>query len=305
MSQGHNGTKAVKAALLANLVVAIIKLIAAYFTNSKAMLAEGIHSIADSLNQVLLLIGIKQSKKKPDDIHNFGYGKSQFFWSLMVGVILFFLGGAYAMYEGYHKILHPEELEHAWVVISILFVAMTIEGKALSIAYNEFKAEDTGLNVFQYIKETTNSSIIVILLEDSAALVGLTIAFVGTLLTIFVSPVFDGISSFLIGVLLTLVAYTLTREIYKLIIGESMTPQEHQEIKEQIESYQIVDTVLSTRSMYLGNNKAIVIVQVDMNDNKCIHELENIVPKIKADIIRNNEKVYDLIIETIQEGRNK
>ena len=305
MSQGHNGTKAVKAALLANLVVAIIKLIAAYFTNSKAMLAEGIHSIADSLNQVLLLIGIKQSKKKPDDIHNFGYGKSQFFWSLMVGVILFFLGGTYAMYEGYHKIIHPEEIQYAWLVISILFVAMIIEGKALSIAYNEFKAENTGLNVFQYIKETTNSSIIVILLEDSAALVGLTIAFFGTLLTIFVSPVFDGISSFLIGVLLTAVAYTLTREIYKLIIGESMTPQEHQEIKEQIESYQIVDTVLSTRSMYLGNNKAIVIVQVDMNDNKCIHELENIVPKIKADIIRNNEKVYDLIIETIQEGRNK
>lgn len=305
MSQGHNGTKAVKAALLANLVVAIIKLVAAYFTNSKAMLAEGIHSIADSLNQVLLLIGIKQSKKKPDDIHNFGYGKSQFFWSLMVGVILFFLGGAYAMYEGYHKIIHPEEIQYAWLVISILFVAMIIEGKALSIAYNEFKAENTGLNVFQYIKETTNSSIIVILLEDSAALVGLAIAFFGTLLTIFVSPVFDGISSFLIGVLLTAVAYTLTREIYKLIIGESMTPQEHQEIKEQIESYQIVDTVLSTRSMYLGNNKAIVIVQVDMNDNKCIHELENIVPKIKADIIRNNEKVYDLIIETIQEGRNK
>lgn len=301
----HSGTKAVKAALLANLVVATIKIIAAILTNSKAMLAEGIHSTADSLNQVLLLIGIKQSQKKPDDLHNFGYGKSQFFWSLMVGVILFFLGGAYAMYEGYHKILHPEEIQYAYLVLSILFVAMLIEGKALSIAYKEFQAEADGSNVFDYIKETTNSSVIVILLEDSAAILGLIIAFVGTLLTMFVSPVFDGIASFLIGVLLTGVAYTLVREIYKLIIGESMTPVEHQEIKEQLEEYQIVDNVLSIRSMYLGNNKAIVIVQVDMVDNKGIHELENIVPKIKADIIRNNEKIYDIIIETIQEGRHK
>lgn len=301
----HSGTKAVKAALLANLVVATIKIIAAILTNSKAMLAEGIHSIADSLNQVLLLIGIKQSQKKPDDLHNFGYGKSQFFWALMVGVILFFLGGTYAMYEGYHKILHPETLEYAWVVVAILFVAAIIEGKALSIAYKEFQAEADGSNVFEYFKETTNSSVIVILLEDSAALVGLLIAFIGTILTMYVSPVFDGISSFLIGLLLTFVAFTLTREIYKLIIGESMTPQEHQEIKEQIESYQIVDTVLCIRSMYLGNNKAIVIVQVDMNDIKSIDELENIVPKIKADIVRNNEKIYDVIIETIQEGRHK
>lgn len=301
----HNGTRAVKAALGANLIVATIKIVAAVLTNSKAMLAEGIHSVADSLNQVLLLIGIKQSQKKPDDLHNFGYGKSQFFWSLMVGVILFFLGGTYAMYEGYHKIIHPEEIQYAYLVLGILFVAMLIEGKALSIAYREFKEESDGCNVFDYIKETTNSSIIVILLEDSAAILGLFIAFVGTVLTMFVSPVFDGVASFLIGLLLTFVAFTLTREIYKLIIGESMTPQEHQEIKEQIEEYQIVDTVLSIRSMYLGNNKAIVIVQVDMNDKKRIHELENIVPKIKADIVRNNQKVYDLIIETIQEGRNK
>lgn len=305
MTQGHSSTKAVKAALIANLVVATIKIVAAVITNSKAMLAEGIHSVADSLNQVLLLIGIKQSQKKPDDLHNFGYGKSQFFWSLMVGVILFFLGGTYAMYEGYHKIIHPEEIQYAYLVLSILFVAMLIEGKALSIAYKEFQAEADGSNVFEYFKETTNSSVIVILLEDSAAIVGLLIAFIGTILTMFVSPVFDGISSFLIGVLLTFVAFTLTREIYKLIIGESMTPVEHQEIKEQLEEYQIVDNVLSIRSMYLGNNKAIVIVQVDMVDNKGIHELENIVPKIKADIVRNNEKIYDIIIETIQEGRHK
>lgn len=179
------------------------------------------------------------------------------------------------------------------------------EGKALSIAYGEFKAESDGCNVVEYFKETTNSSVIVILLEDSAALLGLLIAFIGTILTIFVNPVFDGIASFLIGLLLAFVAVTLTREIYKLIIGESMTPQEHQEIKEQIDSYQIVDTVLSIRSMYLGNNKALVIVQVDMVDNKGIHTLENMVSKIKSDIIRNNEKIYDIIIETIQEGRHK
>lgn len=300
-----HGQKAVKAALLANILVALIKLVAAFFTNSKAMLAEGIHSSADSLNQILLLIGIKQSSKRPDDNHNFGYGKSQFFWSMMVGVILFFLGGAYAIYEGYEKIIHPEQLEYAYVVLLILFAGAVIEGKSFYVAYQEFKEQADGEDIFSYIKNTTNSSLIVILLEDSAALVGLLIAFIGTILTIFVSPVFDGISSMLIGFLLTFVAYTLTREIYKLIIGESMTPQEHQEIKEQIEGYQIVSSVLSLRSMYLGNDKAIIIVQVDMNDKKSIHELENMVPKIKADIIRNNEKVYDIIIETIQEGRNK
>ncbi len=302
MSQG---TKAVKAALFANLLVAVIKLIAAYFTNSKAMLAEGIHSMADSLNQVLLLIGIKQSGRKPDDMHNFGYGKSQFFWSLMVGVILFFLGGAYAMYEGYHKIIHPEQIEYAWVVLLILFAGIIIEGKSLSVAYQEFKEAADDENVIEYIKSTTNSSLIVILLEDSAAILGLVIAFVGTILTMYVHPVFDGITSFLIGLLLTLVAYTLTREIYKLVIGESMEPTEHQDIKEQIEGYQIVDQVLSIKSMYIGNDKALVVAQVDMRDTKSIPELENIVPKIKADIIRNNDKIYDIIIETIKEGRNK
>lgn len=302
MSQG---TKAVKAALLANLVVAIIKFIAAFFTNSKAMLAEAIHSLADSLNQILLLVGIKQSIKRPDDNHNFGYGKSQFFWSMMVGVILFFLGGLYAMYEGYHKIIHPEQIEYAWVVVSILLAAIVIEGKSLSVAYQEFKEASDGETITEYIKDTTNSSLIVILLEDSAAILGLVIAFIGTLLTMYISPVFDGIASFLIGLLLTGVAYTLTREIYKLIIGESMTPIEHQEIKDQLHAYQIVDTVLSIRSMYVGNDKAIVIAQVDMIDEKNIHELENMIPKIKADIIRNNDKIYDIIIETIQEGRHK
>lgn len=302
MSQG---TKAVKAALVANLLVAIIKLVAAYFTNSKAMLAEGIHSVADSLNQVLLLIGIKQSNRKADDNHNFGYGKSQFFWSLMVGVILFFLGGAYAMYEGYHKIIHPEQIEYAWVVLLILFAGIIIEGKSLMVAYQEFKESSNGENVIEYIKATTNSSLIVILLEDSAAILGLVIAFIGTLLTMYVHPVFDGITSFLIGVLLTFVAYTLTREIYKLVIGESMGSSEHQHIKEQLEGYQIVDQVLSIKSMYIGNDKALVIAQIDMNDSKPMNELENMVPKIKADIIRNNEKIYDIIIETIQEGRNK
>jgi len=302
MSQG---TKAVKAALLANLVVAIIKFIAAFFTNSKAMLAEAIHSLADSLNQILLLVGIKQSIKRPDDNHNFGYGKSQFFWSMMVGVILFFLGGLYAMYEGYHKIIHPEQIEYAWVVVSILLAAIVIEGKSLSVAYQEFKETSDGETITEYIKDTTNSSLIVILLEDSAAILGLVIAFIGTLLTMYISPVFDGIASFLIGLLLTGVAYTLTREIYKLIIGESMTPIEHQEIKDQLHAYQIVDTVLSIRSMYVGNDKAIVIAQVDMIDEKNIHELENMIPKIKADIIRNNDKIYDIIIETIQEGRHK
>ena len=302
MSQG---TKAVKAALVANLLVAIIKLVAAYFTNSKAMLAEGIHSVADSVNQVLLLIGIKQSNRKADDNHNFGYGKSQFFWSLMVGVILFFLGGVYAMYEGYHKIIHPEQIEYAWIVLLILFAAIVIEGKSLMVAYQEFKESSNGENVMEYIKDTTNSSLIVILLEDSAAILGLVIAFIGTLLTMYVHPVFDGITSFLIGVLLTFVAYTLTREIYKLVIGESMGYSEHQHIKEQLEGYQIVDQVLSIKSMYIGNDKALVIAQIDMNDSKPMNELENMVPKIKADIIRNNEKIYDIVIETIQEGRNK
>jgi len=299
------GTKAVKAALIANSLVAVIKLIAAYFTNSKAMLAEAVHSIADSLNQVLLLVGIKQSEKKADDNHNFGYGKAQFFWSLMVGVILFVIGGVYAMYEGYHKIIHPGEIKHAYVVLGILLLAIVIEGKSLYIAYQEYKEASNGMSLMQYIKVSTNSSLIVILLEDSAAIIGLVIAFIGTLLTMFVDPIFDGIASFMIGILLSLVAYTLTIEIYKLVIGESMNPKDHILIKDQIEKYQEVHDVLSIRSMFIGNNKAYVTVQVDMVDTKSVDNIENIVPKIKADIIRNNERIYDITIETIESGRNK
>lgn len=301
MSQ-HGGTKAVKAAFLANGVIAIAKFTGAIFTGSAAMMAEAIHSLADTGNQILLLIGIKKAEKKADSQFNFGYGRAEFVVAMIVAVVLFVLGGVYAIYEGYNKIIHPEPLQYVGVIIGILGIAIAMEGRSFLIAYKEFKTESEDKGFFEYIKDSTNSSLIVILLEDAGALIGLTMATVGILLAEYVNPIFDGITSLAIGILMTGIAFTLVREVWHLLVGESMSPDEHNIIEKYIEDNysNLITDVWKVKSMYIGNDKALVIIYIDWVDGINSDEIEDRTREVKLSLEDNFDNISDAIITTVK-----
>lgn len=213
-------SKSVKTALAANGLIAIAKGFAAAITGSASMLAEAIHSVADCGNQVLVLIGEKQAKRGKSEEYAFGQGKANFFWSFVVAVVLFLLGGVFSIYQGVNKILNPEPLSYVWLIVAIIIFSMILEGYALRVALKESKSNLR--NMFKTIKESSSSHILVVLVEDTGALLGLAILGIGLIFSQFVHPVFDGIAAILIGVLLLALSTILFIELKKLIVGESL-----------------------------------------------------------------------------------
>ena len=199
-----NSTKAVFAALAGNALITIMKFIAAFFTLSASMMAEAIHSSADCLNQIFLLIGVERGKRENDEMHPFGYGREEFFWAFIVAILLFFGGSIFSIYEGVTKLFHPEPIEHVGWAIGVLGISMIIEVKSFMIAYNEIKKTSHG-SLYMAIKKSIDINLIVIILEDAAALSGLTIAFICTILALFF-PVFDAIGSIGVGLILAYVS---------------------------------------------------------------------------------------------------
>ena len=208
-------SKSVKAALLANGLIAIAKGIAAFFTGSASMMAEAIHSTADCGNQVLVLIGQHQSKRGKSEAHAFGQGKANFFWSFVVAVVLFLLGGLFSINEGIHKIMNPQEVQHPWLIVGIIIFAVILEGGALRVALKESNSKLK--DIFKTIEKSSSSHILVVLIEDSGALLGLFILAIGLGLSIFVHPIFDGIAALMIGLLLLSLSTVLFIELKKLI----------------------------------------------------------------------------------------
>ena len=213
-------SKSVKAALLANALIACAKGVVAFFTGSASMMAEAIHSTADCGNQVLVLIGQHQSKRGKSEAHAFGQGKANFFWSFIVAVVLFLLGGLFSIYEGIHKIIDPKEIENPWLIVSIIIFAVALEGSALSVALKESNSKLK--DIFKTIQKSSSSHILVVLIEDSGAILGLVILAIGLALSLFVHPIFDGIAALMIGVLLLSLSTILFVELKKLIVGESL-----------------------------------------------------------------------------------
>lgn len=290
-----NSNKAVIAALLGNAFVTAIKFVAALLTRSASMSAEAIHSSADCLNQVFLLVGTKRTKKKSDELHPFGYGREEFFWGFMVAILLFFGGAAYSIYEGLHKIAHPERIENIYVAVSILFVSILIEGRSFMIAYRELR-KTSKAKFFKAIKKSVDINLIVVLLEDAAAMVGLIIALVCTLLSL-LHPVFDGVGSVLVGVVLTYVSYSLVNELRKLIIGESMPRWQRAKVKEIVASFDMVTHVNRIKTMTMGRNKYLLLVSVNAEDFMKVYAVENGVQEMKRDIMAQLPQVGEIFIE--------
>ncbi|MEU5726189.1 cation diffusion facilitator family transporter [Micromonospora sp. NPDC047738] len=266
----EGSTKAVVTALAANLGIAISKFVAAAITGSASMLAEGVHSVADSTNQALLLVGGKRARRTPTALHPFGYARERYIYAFLVAIILFTLGGLYALYESWHKISHPQELSSPLIAVAVLLIAMALEGYALRTAVAEANRTRNGQGWIAFVRRARAPELPVILLEDAGALLGLVLALLGVGLSIITgNGIFDGIATGCIGLLLVSIAVILATEIKSLLIGESAVPEEVAAIHTALLSTPGVDRVIHLRTMHLGPEDLLVAakIAVDATDN--------------------------------------
>lgn len=220
------GKKAILAALSANAGIAVAKFVGAAITGSASMLAEAVHSVADTSNQGLLLLGQRRAEQEADELHPFGYGRNRYFYSFVVALVIFALGSLYAIYEGIHKIQHPEELSNPIVAIVILGLAIALEGYSFTTAMRESVPLKGNASWWRFIRNSRNPELPVVLLEDSGALIGLIFAFAAiTLSMVTGDPVWDGVGTLAIGILLGVIAVILIIEMQSLLIGEGATPR--------------------------------------------------------------------------------
>jgi cation diffusion facilitator family transporter len=247
-------------ALGANLAIAVAKSGAAWATGSSAMLAEAIHSYADAGNQVLLLWGMKQAKRPPTPDYPLGWGKALFFWSFIVALVLFSLGGLFSLYEGWHKLMHPEDVRHPWVAVGILVFGLVAEAISMRAALQEINKVRGHRSVWRWFRESRQSELVVILGEDFAALVGLALALIAVLLTMATgNPMWDGLGSMWIGVVLIGVAVGIGVEIKGLLIGQSAEPETEERIRTFLEGNGEVEKVYRMITLQLGTSLMVAL----------------------------------------------
>jgi len=262
----HDGSKrAIFAAFLANLGIAIAKFVAFALTGAASMLAEGIHSVADTGNQGLLFLGGRRSQKAPSRLHPFGFGRERYFWAFVVALVLFSLGAVFATYEGIDKLLNPHELEDPAVAIVVLLVAMALEGFSFRTAIREAAKLRRGRSWWGFVRGTKAPELPVILLEDLGALVGLCFALLGVSLAALTGEeTFDALGSVAIGLLLGVIAVVLAVEMKSLLIGEAASPEDEEAILEALETAPPVHKVIHLRTQHLGPEELLVAAKVDV-----------------------------------------
>lgn len=259
-------TRAILAALAANAGIAVAKFIGFGITGSSSMLAESVHSVADTSNQALLLLGQRRARQDADALHQFGYGRSRYFYSFVVALVLFTLGAAFALYEGYHKISHPTPLSSPLVAVVILAVAIGLESFSLRTAIVESRPLKGRGSWWQFIRFSRNPELPVVLLEDTGALLGLFFALLGVGLTMATgNPVWDGVGTVLIGALLAVIAVILMVEMHSLLIGEGATPDDFRAIEAALTATEHVDRVIHLRTQYLGPEEMLVGAKIALS----------------------------------------
>jgi cation diffusion facilitator family transporter len=258
-----SGNKAIIAALGANLGIAATKLIAWAFSGSSSMLAEGVHSLADSGNQLLLLLGGRKSRKDADTEHPFGYGRERYVYAFVVSIILFSIGGVFSLYEGVQKLQDPHPLEVPWLPILVLLVAMALESFSLRTAIKESNHTRGTETWVQFIRHAKAPELPVVLLEDVAALSGLVLAFLGVGLTIVTGdPIWDAIGTICIGVLLVLVAIVLGIETKSLLVGEGAGTADTAKIQRAILNGPETQRIIHMKTLYLGPDELLVAAKL-------------------------------------------
>lgn len=283
---------AIYGAIGANILIAISKFIAAFFTGSSAMLAEGIHSMVDTGNGLLLLMGIKRSKREPDRLHPFGYGKEIYFWSFVVSMLIFALGGGFAIYEGIHALQNPEVIEDPTWNYVVLFAAIVFEGTALIISLKSFKKSRTSSSLYKSIVKSKDAATFAVVIEDSAALAGLCIALVGIFLSqTFNNPYFDGGASVFIGALLLFVAIFLARESKDLLLGESADEAVLAQVEKILEENEFVDKWSLPSTMHFGPESILMVLELDLRSDLNLAESERIYAELRREIKIEQPKI--------------
>jgi cation diffusion facilitator family transporter len=260
MSAKPDSIRSILYALFANLSIAIAKGFAAFWTGSGAMLAEAIHSLADSCNQLLLLFGMKQSRKPPDENYPLGYGKSIYFWSFLVAVILFSLGGMFSMYEGIHKFMHPEPLTSPMIAVGVLVFAIIAESASLWGCMLAVNKERRGRRLSHWFRESRSSELLVVFGEDVAALLGLLLA-LGAVIAAAVTgnPIYDAIGTVMIGVLLLVIAILLAIEVKALLIGQGVEIHVHDSMKLFLQERPEIDHLYNLLTLQMGPDAMIAV----------------------------------------------
>jgi cation diffusion facilitator family transporter len=269
------GGKAIIAAFLANMGIALAKFIAWFFSGSASMLAEAIHSVADSGNQLLLLLGGRKAKKRADREHPFGYGRERYVYAFVVSIILFSVGGLFSIYEGIDKLTHPHELENFWIPLSVLAVAIVLESFSLRTAVRESNlVRAKGQSWVSFVRHSKAPELPVVLLEDIAALIGLIFALFGVGLTAMTgNSLFDAIGTLMIGTLLILIAIVLGIETKSLLVGEGASEGDHGKIEKAILAGPEAERIIHMKTLYLGPDELMVAAKIGFHGGETLAEV--------------------------------
>jgi cation diffusion facilitator family transporter len=276
--------KAIFYALAANLGIAICKFAAAAFTGSGSMFAEAIHSSADCGNQLLLLFGLREARKPASPLHPMGSGREINFYSLLVALLLFFVGGAFSVYEGVHRLFAREPLQYAYVALAVLGVSVVLEALSLWGAVKEIRKTHPDKSMWRWFRETRESDLLVVAGEDIAALAGLAIAFVAVLLTMITgNPVYDALGSIGVGLLLMLIAWLVAREVKSMIVGESASPEVRSAIEAHLRARVEIRGIINMITLQWGRH-VVVAVQAEMIDYASGRAMVDAINVIEADL---------------------
>lgn len=268
------GMRAVIAALLANLGIAIAKFVAFLFTGSSSMLSEAIHSVADSGNQVLLLIGNRRAKRPADEHHNFGYGRRRYVYGFVVAIVLFLVGGLFSLYEGWHKWQHPEPLNDWWIAVVVLLIAIALESFSFRTAIREANRSRGRRSLFGFVKAARQPELPVVLLEDAGALVGLLFALMGVGLAVVTGDGrFDAMGAMAVGALLVVIAFFLAMEMAAMLVGESALPEEVAAIHAALAGAPGVVRVIHLRTLHVGPDELLVAAKIAVAQNDTGREI--------------------------------
>lgn len=304
----HESTSAIYTAAGANLAIAAAKFVGAFFTGSSAMLAEGVHSVVDTANQILLLVGMKRAKRPADALHPFGYGREIYFYAFIVALFIFLGGGAFAVYEGIHKLHYPEPVSDAhvfgttipglWVNVGILGFAVLAEGYSCAVALKSFWAEKGSRPPITAIRRSKDPALFTVLVEDVAALMGLVVALSGVILAhVLDMPDLDGWASIAIGAILIGMAAFLMIETHGLLIGEAADPALVSAIREVVRAEPGVHHVNAVLTQHMGPSDILVNVSLDMDDTLKAGAIEAMVGRLEAKLKARSPDVTRVFIE--------
>lgn len=295
----HHSKISIYVALISNIGIAIVKFIAAFITGSSAMLSEAIHSTVDSGNQLLLLLGIKQSKRPADKDHPFGHGKELYFWTLVVAMLFFVIGGGMSIYEGVVHLKHPEMLHNPIWNYSVLGVSVLFEGTSFIVATKKFLPKKLKTTFWKRLRQSKDPSLFVVIFEDGAALIGLTIAFAGVFLSHhFNDPVYDACASILIGILLASIAVILIIESRNLLLGESASGEMVNSIYQIVNDERNVVALKKPLTMQMSPDEIILAIDIEFNEQLNSNQLTETIKRLERLIQEKFPEIKQVFIES-------